>query len=408
MRWNEVVGTKPVTVEEFFRNELERQRSTEREKASRAVKQATERWHASWLLHLLLGACSAPNPAAGVDWPLLTELALSNSVLLRTAARLNELRIPVPQVFTSAVRTERLRVRQTLRRISEVTRACDACGVDYVLPKAFQDYPDMGDDVDLLVLPSSLAVDDRITVTLQKMPVRRDLGQWLAHAASYTIRDCPSPLDVQHGRLGVVGENRTFPSVLIQDRHPVHIGSATFYTSPPAHQLVLQGLQRVAGRLRIALGDVLFTIATIQREALDWDGIIALARTQHALRGLSCYLTYVDQIYREAFGYPLLPEAARQGLGLEGWGRAEFRDGGYRFPVARVNRRLYLGDIAERVVDGDLAGAGRVCLIPVVAAQRAWRRALRRDTAHEPAASHDAVATIFRAPECPVPSGAHH
>lgn len=386
MRWHELLGTKPVTVEEFFHADVERQLAATREREARAAKAAAERWHASWLLRLLLGTCSAPEALAEVDWPLLTDLARSNNVLLRASERLTESRVPVPLGFAAAVYTERLRVRQTLQRVAEVTRACDEHDIPYVLPKAFQDYPDMGDDVDLLVLPPSLDVDDLITAGLRRATARRDLGQWLAHAASYVIRDCPSPLDVQHGRLGVVGEYRAFPSVLIEGRHAVPVGEATFYTSPPEHQIVLQGLQRVSGRLRIPLGDVLFTIATIQRETLDWHEIVALARRHHGHLELSCYLSYVEQIHRDAFGFALLPDAARKGLALEGWGRVEFRDGGYRFSVARVNGRLYLGQIARRLARGDMAGAGRVCLIPVVAAQRAVRRATRSEAPAEPPA----------------------
>src|SRR5438876_1163511 len=147
-----------------------------------------------------------------------------------------------------------------------------------------------------------------------------------------------------------------------------------FAEPPPEDQLVLQGLQRVPGRLRIALSDVVFTVSTLRRSTLDWDYVIATARRYGALPGLGCYLGYVDQIHRDVFARPLLSDTVPGALPLEGWGRIAFRDGGYRFPIVRANGRLYWGQLRHRIASGDWGGAGRLFLIPLVAGSRAGRR----------------------------------
>ncbi|PYO79086.1 MAG: hypothetical protein DMD67_03450, partial [Gemmatimonadetes bacterium] len=269
---------------------------------------------------------------------------------------------------------ERVRVRSTLELMSHVGRTCEARGIPYLFPKAFQDYPDFGDDVDLLVLRRSTRVDTAIVAGLPIVAVARDLGERFAVTATYRIRGCSSPLDVQHGRLGIVGEHDEFPRVLVQHARPIVVDGIAFAEPPPEDQLVLQGLQRVPGRLRIALSDVVFTVSTLRRSTLDWDYVIATARRYGALPGLGCYLGYVDQIHRDVFARPLLSDTVPGALPLEGWGRIAFRDGGYRFPIVRANGRLYWGQLRHRIASGDWGGAGRLFLIPLVAGARAGRR----------------------------------
>jgi hypothetical protein len=346
------------------------------------VSPHAERWHASWVLRLLLDTSAAADPTGNVDWDVLLDMARTNSVLVRTAERLAALGVPVPGPFADAAARERQRVGSTLELVRHVSRACEASGIEFVFPKAFQDYPDVGDDVDLLVLPRSSRVDQSILAGLETSVIRRDIGQRLAGTVAYDIHGFPSPLDVQHGRLGVVGEHNAFPLVLIHNRRRVVVGGGEFYTSPPEDQLVLQGLQRVSGRFRIALCDVVFTASAIRGGGLDWDSVIRTARRHGGLLGLSCYLGYVDQIYQEALGQPLLSGSVRRALVPRGWGRVEFRQGGYRFPILRVNGRLYLDQFRARIARGDWAGAGRLCLIPIVAAVRVFRR-LAGSRAHE-------------------------
>ena len=126
-----------------------------------------ERRHASWVLRLLLDPSAATNPLDNVDWDLLLDIARSNSVLVRTAERLAALGVRVAEPFAAAVAHEQQRVRSMLDLVRHVSRACEKSAIEFVFPKAFQDYPDMGDDVDLLVLPRSLRVDRGILAGLE-------------------------------------------------------------------------------------------------------------------------------------------------------------------------------------------------------------------------------------------------
>jgi len=215
--------------------------------------------------------------------------------------------------------------------------------------------------------------------------LKRDLGERLAGATTYRVAACPTSLDVQHGRLGIVGEYGAFPSLLIQHARRSQIGGMEVAIPGPEDQLVLQGMQRIAGRLRIALCDISFTVSTVRRTALDWDYVIATATEHAALPGLAGYLDYVNQIHHDVWGAPLLPDAVGRSLGLHGWGRMAFRDGSYRLPIVRANSRLSWRQLRHRIGRGDWTGAGRLCLLPLVAAARLIGRLTR--TPERPSAS---------------------
>jgi hypothetical protein len=257
-----------------------------------------------------------------------------------------------------------------------VSSVCTANGIDFLFPKAVQHWPDMGDDLDLLVLSRSFEVDRCITEGLQAVAVDRDLSKRIAGSTGYQIEGCP-PLDIQHGRLGAVGEHAGYPAELIRNRCRVIIDGMEVFAASPEDQMVLQGLQRVYGRLGIQLCDVIHTMVAIRRDSLDWDYIVHTAGRVGVLPGLSCYLSYVEQIYRFLYRQNLVPPAVRPALLLEGWGRVEFRGGQYRYPTLKVNARLYGRQLGTQLAAGNWEGAGRVCLIPVVGALRVAVRLTR-------------------------------
>lgn len=335
--------------------------------------------YASWVLRLLLAPGDASRAPAARDWDVLLEVASANGVLVRTAERLTVAGVAVPAAFAAAVAAERERIRSTLALMQRVDAACRDRGIAFVFPKAFQDYPDFGDDVDLVVLARSTVVDRGILAGLDASSVPRDLGERIASTTTYWITGYASPLDVQHGRLGLVGEHVAFPDVLVRHARPVVVAGIEFAEPRPEDRLVLQGIQRVPGRLRIALCDVVSTVSMVRSATLDWDYVVATARQHGALPGLGCYLDYVDQVHREVLGQPLLSGAVACSVPLGGWGRIEYRDGGYRFPIIRANSRLYWRQFWARIAGADWAGAGRLCLAPLVAAARAGRRLARRN-----------------------------
>ncbi len=325
-----------------------------------------EQRHAALALRLLLDQGGSPPPGTTIDWRLLLALAERNTVLVRLAARLDQAGLQPPAFFTTAVERERERARKACTVMRLVGERCARAGVEHLFPTAWQHFPDLGGDLDLLVLSREPGVDAIILEGTAAVLRARDLRDRLAGTALYWLRESGLALDVHHGRLGLVGEHDSYPAGLVhRRRRHLHAGEE-FFASAPEDQLILQGMTRVAGRRSFRLADVVATVTIVRGQRLDWTYLVGIARHVGVLPGLCCYLSYVDQIYGALYDRHLLPPEARRILTLDGWGAVAFRRGWYRFAALRVRNRLYWRQLASAAVGGEWGVASRLCLAPAM------------------------------------------
>lgn len=342
------------------------------------MKPTQEEWYAARLLHLLLdasagareaggGGSSAPTPAGGTgEAEILLSLARQNGVLIRTAERLERAGIPTPADFVDAVEAERRRVRTALHWIATISALCAESGLEFLFPKALQHYPDMGQDLDLLLLSRSTRAEEEIIRALPASRCPGSLAHRIAGTTCYRIEGCALPLDVHHGRLGLAGEHAGYPATMIRNQRRVTIDGVTFMLSSREDQLVLQGMQKLYGRRCLRLSDIVATMALVRESGLDWDYVAGTSRRLGTLPGLSGYLRTVDAIHARVFGSELLTREQSRRLERGDGEQAAFRAGCYRLPAGRVAARLYGRKLLGATAAGDWSAAGRLCLLPLV------------------------------------------
>ena len=332
---------------------------------------------AAFILGLLVDDSTEPARLPdGVGWEELARTARRNVVLLRVASRLESAGVRLPESFAAAVEEERRLNREKLELMRRVSRSCEEGGVAFILAKAFHHYPDMGDDVDLYVLSRSMDVDAIILKGLDVVAHKRSLTDRLAAARCYSVRGSEVKLDIHHGRLWAYGEHDSFLSALIKNARRVTVEGTEFDAPSPEDLLVVEATQRVYGRSSIRLAPVACSINTLRRGALDWGRVLGTARQFGALPGLGCYLTYVDQIHTEVFGCGLLKDDEKKALVTDGWGRAEFARGAYRFPHLRVSRKVYLKMFRSAALAGNWKSLSRLFVAPLVAAAAVARKSV--------------------------------
>jgi hypothetical protein len=327
-----------------------------------------EQRHATLILWLLLDQGGSPPPGMTVDWPLLLALARQNSVLVRVTERLERVGLPPPGGFAAAAERERERAHTARSVMRHVAERCARHGVDFLFPTGWQHFPDAGGDLDLVVLSRDPRIDALILDGLAASLRARDLRDRVAGTALYWLRDAGLALDVHHGRLGLVGEHATYPAALIRRRQRRIVAGEECFVPAPEDQLILQGMSRVAGRRSFSIADVVTTVTTVLTQPLDWSYLVGVARRLGLYSGLCCYLRYVAQIHGELYDRGLLPAEAWRTLTLDGWGRAEFRAGRYRFGTLRVRHRLYWRQLATVAAAGEWRAASRLCLVPAMVA----------------------------------------
>jgi hypothetical protein len=324
-------------------------------------------------------------PAGEGEWAELLQLAVSNGVVIRTLDRLHARGAVVPPSFAPAIEAQRTRASQMSEAMRRVAEICTGHGIVWCYPKAPDRLPDIGRDLDLLVAPGSERLDGLLRRELGAIPLARRFRFQVAGSTQYRFPWWPAALDVQLGRLGVVGEHSGFPVELLRRAGTIEVAGSRYLMPRREDRLVFQGLQMVYGRDAIRITDVISTIRLVRGGNLDWDEVKETATRAGVVPGLSCYLSYVDQIHVELFGTPLeCPPQARRLMGGS-WGRVTFARGRYRFPTLAVNGRLYLQRFVSDCASGRWASAARLFLLPGIAAAAAKGRASRRPSAPLPA-----------------------
>jgi len=334
----------------------------------------TASYYADALVRLLLRTDDDWMLVHPPHWDLLRRFARRGGVLVRVADRLDEIGVRPAAVFRASAELERRRVAAALGLIQRVEDACHAAGFeDFVFAKAFRHYPDIGMDVDLLTLAPPRVINPILERALG-VAARRGISEWVAHSSTFVVPGAGAPLDVCHGRLGVLGEHAAYPTALVRSRRLIRVGGTAFHTAAPEHQLVLQGMLRVYGRRSFRLADAIYTVRAV-RAGVDWDTVLHWARLTGTESGLSCYLSYVDRIHRRACDAPLLDPAVTAALVRRDWGETTFDNGHFGFPAVRVSGSLYLQFVAGALGRGDWRTAARVTTMLPLAAVGAVARA---------------------------------
>jgi len=319
-------------------------------------------------LGILLDELPTAASVRELDWRSFLEIARGNGILIRLADRLAKLGEVLPAFVADAVAGEKRRSHEMLGLLRQMSRNCRSSGLAFVFPRALQQYPDRCESLELLVVSPRIAVDRQVLRGLPAVPKPRSLDQRIAGVTSYRFAGRETDVSILHGRLGALGEDQRFPRALVRNQRLVTIEGLSYRVPAPEDQLILQAIQRVWGPRSFRLSDIHYAIRLIRAEPLNWESLARRARTAHALHSLSCFLTYVEQIHQELFGRSLLPDLAADVLKLgRRWGRVEFRDGRYRFPVARVHRRAYTARLFGALGSGDWDGASRLGLFPLFA-----------------------------------------
>ena len=325
-----------------------------------------ERLYASIILRLLLDGAMKPDEKKTVSWGDLLHIAAQNGVLIRVVDQLETIGLEPRHFFSAAVREMRARNQRKLALIARIGRQCVGARVEFIFPKVVQSYPDMTGDIDLYIAARSLDADRNILKGFQAAPLKRTLRNRIEGTANYRLPGCDSVLEIHHGRVGMLGEHKLYISQLIENSRYVLAEGEEFLIPSPEDQLILQALQRVVQRSYLRLSDVVSTINILRQNRLNWSYILKTVNSLNTVYGLSCYLSFVDQIYRETFGDSVLPRDLTKSL-VSKPGMIEFRKGFYRFRRFTVGSRGYVDKFCSAVLAENWSVASRLSLLPVLA-----------------------------------------
>jgi len=323
--------------------------------------------YGSMILRLLLAGNLESLDSRNMIWGELLHVAAQNGVLIRVVDQLQTIGLEPRHFFYAAVKEMRAGNQRKLALIARIGERCLDGNIDFIFAKALQNYPDMGGDIDLYVAPHSTDVDAVILRGLKATPVKRNLRNLIDGTATYRLAGCDSLLDIHHGRVGMLGEHKLYVSQIIENGRYVTAEGDEFLIPSPEDQLILQALQKVVQRNYLRLSDLVTTVDLLRGKTLDWNYILNTVKDLNIFYGLSCYLSFVEHIHREALKENLLPNVLRTSLISKNPGSIEFKDGFYRFPRIAVGSRGYANKFCSAVLSENWKVASRLSLLPLLA-----------------------------------------
>jgi hypothetical protein len=312
-----------------------------------------------------------------VDWEVATGLAVRNGVLVRLASAVKRRGFTLPARLLTRAERARAHADHVLGLVAQVSQACERHGVPYVFLKLVQHYPDVGGTLELLVDASAKRTDQAVLDHVPALPKATHLRNRIAGTTTYAVPSYDTSIVVYHGRLGQVGEHPDLAQLVLRSRHRARLGFLTSVAPSTDEQLLLQAVRWAYGQTSLRLADLFWTSATLRAGQLQWAAVVRAAEATGLLAGLSCHLSYVEQIYRDVFGIGLLPEDLRQRIEGSSWEPLEFRENGYRQPGTRISGPVYAHQLRSRIVSGDWRAAGRLVLVPAITIAKRLRNLVR-------------------------------
>ncbi len=213
----------------------------------------------------------------------------SNLLLLKFNKIATESGYSLNKNLSSLISLETKRVSSLEKKIHHISKLLNQDDRRHIFTKAFQHYPDMGHDIDLLL-------DYAITDTLKEsLNLRDDQTSFLNRIAGKEpfISEDNIPIEF-HRYIGHFGEYKELTKIFIHNsvsKNGIRILSME-------DQLVLQVIQRLYSHFSIRLSDILLCIKILNSE-IDLSYVKHITQKNRLYSSLKIFLNFIERNYGE-------------------------------------------------------------------------------------------------------------
>ncbi len=268
------------------------------------------------------------------------ELADANHVVVRAFEAINRIagnlgNHDIQAWAVSVLTGERERITTALSRLEQVCDALEDAQCATVVMKTLDHLPDLGNDLDVVVVGDRKNVLQVFTRTFNAKVEARSWGDRLANKWNFVLPGLRESIEAHIGRLGQMGEHKRLAQRFIGRRVRVNINGNRFFM--PAHEE------------RIYAGAQLSGI---------WTGVASF---------LSIVSGYVQQYRGTALRLPAEVLSAASVGADKIYTRARF----LRIPLLPYAAKLYTRQLKETAFRGDVPATLRLSLLPPLASAAA-------------------------------------
>jgi Uncharacterised nucleotidyltransferase len=304
------------------------------------------------------------------------DLADSNHVVVRVFEVINRIagnrgNTELQAWAVPVLAAERHRIHNALTQLEQVVKALEEEGCPNVVMKTLDHWPDLGNDLDLVVLGDRRKVVKVMTGRFGAHIEARSWGDRLANKWNFAVPGLREAIEAHIGRLGQTGEHIGLAQRFIERRVSLSVNGCQFFAPAPEERIYAATLQRMYRHFYFRVCDILNAAAIVESGKLNYSELRAGAQQAGIWPGVASFLKIVSDYVKQYRGTGLnLPANVTADAALGGdkvLPRARF----LRVPLMPYGARLYTRQLTETAFRGDVPATLRLSLLPPLASAAA-------------------------------------
>ncbi len=267
----------------------------------------------------------------------------------------------------TALTAERERVKNAMSVLSEVCAAFEEEGLEVMVIKSLDHWPDLGSDLDMYTDADVEKVSQLMKRRFQAQMAYRSWGDRLARKWNFIIPGLPEAVEIHMGRLGQTGEQRTLASRLVGRARMVRVGDQKYRVPAASDRIMISTLQRMYRHFNFRLCDIVDTTALSEAGDIDCEDLRSSANASGIWEGVATYLKIVSDYVKKYRGAGLdLPQFVWDAAQFGG-DAVYFGQGYLRVPIMPQSVRLYRTQMGDLLRKRELHSSARLSLLPWLA-----------------------------------------
>jgi hypothetical protein len=215
-----------------------------------------------------------------------------NKIMIRYFQLLSKHNSSLSIDFKNEYNKELNRIKTNRKMIASITASLRNYQKDFIFFKNFQHSPDMGDDIDVMVLKNFSDIKNKLINDFSLIEKKPTVFNRLARKCMLIDSSRGIEIELHNGRLGRLGEfkfSNDEINLCKKDEEMIYVPLQEF-------QLVINVIQRLYTRSYIRISEILFLKLNLSKN-FDWNLVYNIAKKFGVLKGLDLYLTLIDSLF---------------------------------------------------------------------------------------------------------------
>ena len=215
-----------------------------------------------------------------------------NKIMIRYFQLLSKHKISLSNDFKNEYDKELKRIKINRKMINSITSSLINYQKDFIFFKNFQHSPDMGDDIDVMVLKNISDIKNKLINDFSLIEKRPTVFNRLARKCMLIDSSRGIEIELHNARLGRLGEfkfSNDEINLCKKEEEMIYVPSQEF-------QLIINIIQRIYTRSYIRISEILFLKVNLSKN-FDWNLVDRIAKKFGISKGLNLYLELIDSLF---------------------------------------------------------------------------------------------------------------